>query len=73
MAADKYHASYLGSFGRHVPRDQYGIVYLTAEGWLDEADMDGEVNPEMADELAERALEATTAAQRAIADWLNED
>lgn len=73
MDADKYHVTNLGRFGWDVPRDLSGFVYLTAEGWLNEADMDGEVTPEMAEELAERALEATTAAEMAIADWRNED
>ena len=73
MDADKYHVTNLGRFGRDVPRDLAGFVFLTPEGWLTEADMDGEVNLEIAEELSERALEETTAAEMAISDWRNED
>jgi hypothetical protein len=70
---DKYHINNLGMFGRDVPRDLTGFVYLTAEGWLNEADMDGEVTPEIAEELAARALEQTAAAEMEISEWRNED
>ena len=73
MDADKYHINNLGRFGRDVPRDLAGFVYLTAEGWLNEADMDGEVTPEIAEELAARALEQTAAAEMEISEWRNDD
>lgn len=73
LATEKtaFHVSNFGSFGGNIPTDIDGYCYLTAEEWINDANMDAmtELDEESAEELADLAVETVNEAREAVAEW----
>lgn len=75
-ATTTFHKSDLGRFGENLPCDLDGYVHLTAEGWMS-ANLDGmawhgyddDAKEERCWEMAEEAREAVAVAEKALAEW----
>lgn len=63
-----FHVSNFGAFGGALPRDMDGYCHLTAAGWL-AAPMDGEIDAEQAEEMAQAARDAVAAAEAGLDEW----
>jgi predicted DNA-binding protein (MmcQ/YjbR family) len=63
-----YHISNLGMFGKNIPTDINGYIHLTKEDWMN-APMDGKVNEDMAEQLAEQSRNATQQSEKEISNW----
>jgi len=66
-----FHVSNFGSFAEGIPTDIDGYCYLTAEEWLNDANMDAmtEMDEDMAEELANEARKAVEESDAALEEW----